>query len=252
MSTWVFLRGLTREARHWGSFPQAFRAQFPEAKILTPDLPGNGQLHLLTSPLSVREMLEYCRTELASCGHAAPYHLLGLSLGAMVSVEWAARYPQELAGCVLINTSLRPFSTFYQRLRPRNYMSLLKLALLQNDAETIERAILRMTSTGDEPRQALIKNLGAYRDQAPVTRVNSLRQLIAAACYRAPHERPNVPMLLLASNKDGLVNPQCSRYVARSWIAPLRMHASAGHDLPLDDGAWVAKQVREGLASFEV
>ena len=28
MMTWVFLRGLTREARHWGDFPQRFRAEF--------------------------------------------------------------------------------------------------------------------------------------------------------------------------------------------------------------------------------
>jgi pimeloyl-ACP methyl ester carboxylesterase len=39
----------------------------------------------------------------------------------MVAVEWASRYPQEIARCVLINTSMRPYSRFHQRLRWQNY-----------------------------------------------------------------------------------------------------------------------------------
>ena len=35
-----------------------------------------------------------------------------MSLGAMVAVAWANAHPQELARCVLINASLRPFSPF--------------------------------------------------------------------------------------------------------------------------------------------
>jgi pimeloyl-ACP methyl ester carboxylesterase len=40
----------------------------------------------------------------------------------MVAVEWASRYPQEIARCVLINTSMRPYSRFHQRLRWQNYL----------------------------------------------------------------------------------------------------------------------------------
>ena len=42
-------------------------------------------------------------------------------LGAMVAAEWARVAPEELAGCVLINSSMRPFSKLQQRLRPANY-----------------------------------------------------------------------------------------------------------------------------------
>jgi pimeloyl-ACP methyl ester carboxylesterase len=68
-----------------------------------------------------------------------------MSLGAMVAVAWADRHPDELAGGVLINTSLRPFSPWYQRLRPANYLALLGL-LLAGDAGRRERTILRLTS----------------------------------------------------------------------------------------------------------
>ena len=37
-----------------------------------------------------------------------------------------ARHPEETRGCVLINTSLPPFSPFHQRLKPGNYLPLLK------------------------------------------------------------------------------------------------------------------------------
>ena len=36
---------------------------------------------------------------------------------------------RAILGCVLVNTSFRPFSPFFHRLRPRNYAALLGLAL---------------------------------------------------------------------------------------------------------------------------
>ena len=248
MSTWVFLRGLTREARHWGNFPAKFRAEIPDADIVTPDLPGNGQLNHLASPIQVREMVEYCREQLSRRSVAPPYHLLGISLGAMVAVDWASRHPRELLPCVLINTSLRPFSPFYQRLKPRNYLRLLGLATRGGDAEKIERGVFRMTSTLEKSPAGVIENWISYRKQFPVTRANALRQLLAAARYRAPITRPAVPLLILAAARDGLVSPQCSQRLASLWDAKLAVHPEAGHDLPLDDGVWVARQAREWLA----
>ena len=247
MSTWVFLRGLARETRHWGDFPATFQAEITDANIISPDLPGNGQLNHLKSPLSVREMVDYCREELKRRGISPPCHLLGLSLGAMVAVEWATAYPREILPSVLINTSLRPF---YQRLRLHNYRSLLLMATLRSDGEESERAILHMTSTRRDPQSDVINAWVSTRTQNPVTRLNALRQLIAAARYRAPTRPPDVPLLVLAAAKDRLVNPQCSQQLARRWRTAEALHPDAGHDLPLDDGTWVARQVREWLLAL--
>ncbi len=250
MSTWVFLRGLARESRHWGNFPATFQDVIANAKIIAPDLPGNGQLNHLQSPLSVSEMVVCCRAELTRRGVSPPFHLLGLSLGAMVAVEWATAYPQEILPSVLINTSLRPFSPFHQRLRPRNYLNLLALATLSGNAEKTERAILRMTSTRRDPKGDVIDDWVSIRIQNPVTRLNALRQLIAAARYRALTRQPDVPLLVLAAARDGLVNPQCSLQIAHRWLAAHAVHPDAGHDLPLDGGAWVARQVRAWLGTL--
>ena len=67
---WILLRGLTREARHWGDFPARLRAAFTDATIHTPDLPGNGRLHAQASPASVGAMTEHCRAQLRAAGIA--------------------------------------------------------------------------------------------------------------------------------------------------------------------------------------
>lgn len=228
MSTWVFLRGLTREARHWGDFPATFKATIPDTNVVTPNLPGNGALNYLTSPLKVCEMVEYCRNQLSGDHVSPPYHLLGLSLGGIVAVEWATRYPHEVLSCVLINTSIRSISPFYHRLRPRNYLRLLSMSTQKSDPTDIECSIFRMTSARREPQAGVIEAWVSYRKEYPVTRLNALRQLITAARYRAPLKRPDVPLLILAGLKDGLVDARCSQRIASHWGTALRTHAEGG------------------------
>lgn len=247
MSSWIFLRGLMRETRHWGNFPAVFSHEIAGAEVVLLDLPGNGRLHRIPSPLRMEHMVEHCRRDLQARGIAPPYHVLALSLGAMVAVAWGARYPEELNGCVLINTSLRPFSPFYQRLRPRNYLDLFGLALRPPDLVKQEQLILRLTSCNGESQT--LAAWVAYQQEYPVSRNNALRQLIAAGQYRAPARKPAAPILILASAMDRLVNPRCSQRLASLWQTPLLMHPSAGHDLPLDDGPWVTRQVRNWLAA---
>ena len=241
--TWVFLRGLMRESRHWGDFVEIFEEAFPYARVIALDLPGNGSLHAERSPLDVAEMVEACRTDLLRRGLSPPYHVLAMSLGAMVALSWATAYPHELNGCVLINTSARPFCRFHQRLRPRNYPALLRLALPGTSAAGRERLVLALTSNQATEREHLLVDWMTYRRTAPVTRVNVLRQLVAAFRCRAPLRAPQVPLLVLASLRDGLVAVECSRRLARQWATHYAEHPIAGHDLPLDDGRWVAQHV---------
>jgi pimeloyl-ACP methyl ester carboxylesterase len=242
---WVFLRGWSREARHWNDFPADFRAFNPQARVVAMDLPGNGELHGVRSPTRVAPMVDAVRASLRVRHVEGPYHLLGMSLGAMTCIDWAVRHPEEVRAGVLINTSVRPFSAFLERLRPANYRTLLELALLERDPRRREAAILRLTSAaGDE---AVVERWARLAGERPVTRLNVLRQLVAAARYRAPERPPDVPLLILAGAADRLVDPGCSRRLARQWSAAIAIHPTAGHDLALDDGPWVAAQVRRWL-----
>src|SRR5882757_10717260 len=102
MSTWILLRGLTRESRHWGNFIDVFKEQVAATQLISLDFPGNGRLHHVSSPCSIGAMVEFCRSELRAQNIPPPYHLLALSLGGMVAVEWAAHQPQEVTAAVLI------------------------------------------------------------------------------------------------------------------------------------------------------
>jgi pimeloyl-ACP methyl ester carboxylesterase len=245
---WVLLRGLTREAAHWGAFPALLQQTLPQATLHLLDLPGNGARHQERSPATVAAMVADVRQQVAQRGIPAPVHLLALSLGAMVAVEWAHTAPQELAGAVLVNTSLRPFSPLHHRLLPRNYPALLRLALSRPPADAVERAIFRMTCNHPAQQEATVSRWAAVREQRPVRAGNALRQLLAAARYRARLPAPGVPILLLGSAQDHLVSSHCTLAIAEAWGCALRIHPSAGHDLPQDDPAWVARQVRDWLA----
>jgi pimeloyl-ACP methyl ester carboxylesterase len=188
-------------------------------------------------------MVPDCREQLALRRVAPPYQLLAMSLGAMVAVAWAQSHPEEVAAQVLVNTSMRRFSPFYQRLRPANYVPLLRLLLPGAAPQDWERAILNMTSRGGH--EDVLPNWLALRRTHPVARLNALRQLLAATRFAARDEAPVTPTLLLASAQDQLVSVQCTLALAGQWGCAHRIHPEAGHDLPLDDGPWVAQQVRE-------
>ena len=248
MSRWVLLRGLTREQRHWGTFAQTFAEAVRAADVIALDLPGNGALHREPSPWTVPAMATHARRALHARGIAPPYHLLAMSLGAMVATAWAAAHPDEVAAAVLINTSMRPFSPLHHRLRPANWGRLLRLLLVPGTSnEDWERAILSMTSRRPQPPDALLAAWVAYRRESPVAAVNALRQLLAAARFHAPLARPIARVLVVASEGDGLVDPRCSAQLAAQWQAPLAAHPWAGHDLPLDDAPWLASQVAAWL-----
>lgn len=247
MSTWVLLRGLSREARHWGNFPGTLQAALAGARVVTPDLPGFGARRDVCSPARIGAIMESVREELRSRGEASSVGLVGLSLGAMVATEWASRHPGEIAACVLVNTSLAAFSPFHRRLRPRSYLRLAKVALSGLSDREKESAILALTSNAGDPDGRIVEAWTAIRRDSPVSRAGTLRQLLAAARYRGGATAPPVPALVLASAGDRLVDPECSRVIAGRWKAELALHPTAGHDLPLDDGEWVAGRIRDWL-----
>lgn len=246
-ASWVLLRGLTREARHWGAFPDLLRSTLPDVRVLTPDLPGNGCRWRERSPSRIEAMVEDVRQILRMKEASPPYYLLGLSLGAMVAAAWSHAWPREVAGAVLASTSLATLSPLHQRLRPANF-ALLPL-LLAGPLRWREASILRLTSARPGEHRQVLAAWEAWRRECPVSATNALRQLLAAARCRVPADIPATPMLVLAGARDRLVDPVCSEDLAHAWNAPLVICDNAGHDLPLDAGPWMAECIREWLVT---
>lgn len=251
MKTVILLRGLTRERAHWGRFPALLTGRLAGLRVVPIDLPGNGSANALRSPSRVDAMALAARQQVQRLGLPPPYHLVAMSLGAMVAVEWAVQEPSALGSCVLINTSLRPFSPWYRRLRPANLPTLLRVALARGSDRWREEAIVRLTTRLADAPSALAAEWAEIRRLRPVSTANALRQLVAAARYRAPPRSPGVPMLVLAGRGDRLVDPDCSRQLALAWNVCSAVHAHAGHDLCIDDGPWVVDRLAQWFERLE-
>jgi pimeloyl-ACP methyl ester carboxylesterase len=248
MTTWILLRGLTRERRHWGGFEDVLRSHVPGDDVVAVDLPGSGQRRGRSSPTSVAAIVEACREDLREQAASPPYVLLALSLGGMVGIDWAGRHPGECAAAILVNSSSATSSPWHRRLRPHNLPRILGIAL-DSRAERRERTILALTTCHpSEPAETLVARWTAWRGEAPMSAADGLRQLWAAFRFRAPRTRPAVPVLVLAGLGDALVDPDCSWRLARDWGVELHAHPTAGHDLPLDDPHWVARRAAAWVA----
>jgi pimeloyl-ACP methyl ester carboxylesterase len=240
------MRGLSRARGHWGGFADDFRAAFPDAAIELPDLPGTGERRAVRAPPTIAGALDSVRGGITS---DRPVWLLGVSMGSMVAYEWMRRHPAEIAGAVLINTSLGGLSHPWLRLRPFAAVRLLRAALV-TDPRAREQRLFDLTSTRPDLAGVTVPAWAELARQHPARRINVARQLLAAARYRAGPLPPSAPaLLLLTSHGDRLVDPACSRALARAVPgATLHEHPTAGHDLPLDDPAWVLDAIARWLA----
>jgi len=247
MSAWLLLRGLTRESRHWGDLPARWQAAGLGDTVQI-DLPGNGTACREPVPAQVEAIMEIVRGKVRGAGLAPPYRLLAMSLGAMVATAWAQRYPDEVAVLVLINTSMRPFSTVAERLRPASWPALAGMALRWHNRAHCERVIHRLTCARQDTEAADVAAWQEIARSAPVTRQAALRQLLAAARYRAQASAPVCPTLVVTSGEDRLVNPACSDRLAKAWQVRQARHPWAGHDLPHDDPAWLCAAVSDWLS----
>lgn len=246
LTDWIFIRGLVREAAHWGDFAHDFAAAFPEARVHFLDLPGNGDTNLEKTPLTVAAMTDEIRSEARLKCSSKP-SLLGLSLGGMVACDWAQRFANELSAIVLVNTSFGGYSPPHHRLRAAAVRTLLG-ALGERDLVRKERAHLAITSNRPEVHDAIAARWAGVARARPVSQENAVRQLLAAARFRPAREAPSVPHLILCGAGDKLVQPACSRIIAETWNAPLHEHPTAGHDLSLDAGDWMISEIRDWLA----
>jgi len=244
---WILLRGLARESRHWGDFVPLLQSAFPEARITLLDLPGTGCFYQQTSPSSIKAITDSIRRHALDNGLLQqPVTILALSLGAMVAWEWMRRYPEDICGAVLMNTSFADVSPFYQRLRWQSYRSFIALAMTRN-LHKRESGILQLTSNRRTQRKQITNAWEKIQTERPINLKNSVRQIIAAASYRPGDIKPRQPVLLLNGLGDRLVAPACSESIHKKWQLELRRHLWAGHDLTLDDGAWVVSQLKDWL-----
>lgn len=75
-------------------------------KVFAYDRPGTGHSTLTTEPRDGAQIVEDLRTALDVTGHEPPYVLVGHSLGGLYMELFARTHPDEVAGLVLVDSSV--------------------------------------------------------------------------------------------------------------------------------------------------
>lgn len=235
----VLIRGLLREARHWGILPGLIQEQYPSALILTPDIPGNGRLNHLTSPNTIAGMTDALREQIPQ---NYPVKLIAISMGGMIAIDWMERYPSKVSSAVLINTSLSNISPFYLRLRWQNYPKIIKL--LMSAKRDREQLILALTSNKHAHNAELLSEWQRWQQENPVSNASAKNQLLASSTF-STSSIPVQPVLIISSSADRLVDYRCSLMLQQSWHKDYKQHDTAGHDLCLDEPGWFMTEMNK-------
>ena len=240
---WLMLRGLTREARHWGPFPRRLEAALPGAQTFCVDLPGVGTEAGRPSPRTIEAITHDLRRRwlALSAEHPGAWRIVAISLGGMVAADWCGRFADDFEAAVLINTSAGNLSLPHHRMRLGVLPRVLRSSLTR-DLSARERLILGFTTRTKHTDERLVNEWAGYAREVQVGRGVALAQVVAAMRFRAP-ERLSMPSLVLCSEGDELCAHECSRRLAERFGSELRVHPDAGHDLPTDAPEWVASEI---------
>ncbi len=239
----LLLRGLAREARHWGVFKEKL-AQVPGiTEVVALDLPGMGSEFQRRTPSNLVSAFEDTRARWLKMRGDSDWLVIGISLGGMVAAAWTTQYPQDFRSMILINSSAANFSPIFHRLRPRNWLRII-YCFLTSRLESREKNILDMTTAllSSDQKKELLPQWVKWAHEFPVKRSNVIRQLWAASRFRAPL-KPALPCLVVVSQNDQFTSPRCSFQMAERWGCSVSIHSRAGHDLPLDQTAALVSEV---------
>lgn len=239
---WLLLRGLSREQRHWGSFPDTLATALG-ADVSCIDAPGFGTECERRSPFSLARITDDMRRRFDTIRGDDDWSVLGISLGGMVALNWCARFPTDFKRAVVVNTSAGNLSLPHDRFRLTGVPSLATSRF--RSTEAAERATLAVSvnRTDHDLDELARRYAGWYEERRPHPR-SLAAQVTAAMRFAAPSNVP-VPLLVLASRGDRLVSYRCGQRIAARLNAPLRLHDTAGHDLALDDPDWICRQIMD-------
>ena len=148
--SWLLLRGLGRERRHWYEFPERLRELVAPEPVFLLDLAGMGtereRLPLPSVPWLARDVARRATQLASSAGQRNDnsWSLIGLSLGGMVALELCWLWGRSVARAIVINSSSNITSPV-ARLQPRALLGLAS-ALITRDPLRRESRVLELTS----------------------------------------------------------------------------------------------------------
>lgn len=245
----VLLIGITKESLHWSDeFIASLKNIFHTDDILFIDLPGSGERLDEKSPLSIDGIVQSTRDFYHKKLHQEKKRILiSISMGAMVGTKWCQLFPDDFHRFVGINASFKNLSTFYKRVRPLAILQFFSI-FLTSDITKRENKIVKLCSNDKNKHDTILKAWIKVAQMRSMSRLNIIRQLIAAASYKMDFKiKPKA--LIIAAIHDRLAHYSCSEELQKFWGSEIKLLSNKeyGHALHIDAPLEVAQAIKEWL-----
>lgn len=243
----VILRGLGRSVSHWLGYEKELGRHH---RVITIDLRGVGKTTrpwTITTSIydiagDVVAVLDDLKIERA--------HILGVSLGGMVTLATGIRHPDRCASLITVNTSIAGMRTL--RLTPSAIKFMLSTVKMPH--AMVQTALVDMLVGNTCPADRRSEVVKAFSDIAKSEGMYTptvVRQLVSALRFLPIRQLRlmQVPTLIIYGTHDRFVPNKNSRrlaqYIPHATLQPVD---GGGHELTLDKGPEIARVVDAWIA----
>lgn len=238
----VMLRGLGRSSRYWLGYDEYLARYF---RVITVDYRGIGRS---TAPMSwlttIEDMAGDVKQALDELGISSS-HIFGLSLGGMVAMALASKFPNYCKGLIIANASTADSSS--SRIALPAVRELARAALT---GKSLQKTLMHLVTTerveGRIGNEILDRWHEIIADEGmPVTTV--LKQLLAASRFRIKGriDAYAIPTLILYGNQDKFVpcanSKKLSRLIEGSELKSIR---GVGHEITIGQEELLTKIIK--------
>jgi len=223
--TLVLLHGWGLHSGVWKELTNSLAGEFTLTMI---DLPGHGRSHVAPMSTQLTEVSEMLVEQISG-----PAIWLGWSLGGLIALETARRFPERVSGLVLVSSTPR----FVQQ---EDWPSAMPRAVFRDFADNLAKdyratvlRFLSLQSTTDEAGRQLIKRLRSeifvHGEPAPQSLANGLA-LLENSDLRDSAATITTPALVIHGQHDRLAPPAAGQWLARTLPnARWELIGGAGH-----------------------
>ena len=224
----VFLNGTTQTTLYWGNHVPAFAKGY---SLLFYDARGQGQSGLGAAALSLKlhgsdlkNLLDHLAVNRA--------HLIGISHGARVALEFAVEFPARVNRLVLCSINTQP--SYRCRAIIRSWLEILKLSGIKAMAWAALPTVF-----GDRFLKDHYNIIDKIIDAVVIRNSKSalIAQLDAVLDYPAPNLTPadfDKATLILIGSEDPLVEPDDNRQLAHQCNGRYEKLTEIGHSIPAE------------------
>ena len=241
----VLLRGLARSSQHWLGFDERLAAHY---RVLTIDARGLGRSKARVGVgLTVKMLADDVVAAMDAAGMPEA-HVLGVSLGGMVTLGLGLEHPRRVRSMIIVNSSIAGSGVF--RLSPRALLALGRGLLVRGSIHEALANVLVPFERGATERLRIVNEWARIEREEGMGVATALVQLLAALRFRVRRRLPElrVPALVLYGSGDAFV-PRRNSQVIFDLLpdAQLRKIMGAGHEPTLSHGAEIIAAIGEFL-----